>query len=129
MVGDSSCLVLPAPPRAEGPFFLELQASPAIVQGVQESQPLEILVNDTLVLAKDITAPGIIKCEVPAGAILPEEPIRIVLRHPGAISPAEVHGRGDVRKLSLCMWLMTLAGGASPETDAENSRSLPVESG
>lgn len=110
MTGQSSRLVLPPPPRHDGPFELRGLVSPMIRPGRVDVQRMRILVNGTEVFNTRMDRLYYIGCPIPAEVIAARPHVEIVFEHPDAACPSELGEGDDLRTLAASVWNMTLLG-------------------
>ena len=109
MVDDESLVRLPAllPGRST---VATLTVMPHVAGDRLPFQTLVALANDVEVGRFDVRHTGTVGFEVPAG-LWGDGVNTLRLRHPDAATPAETHGGGDHRRLSLAVLTITLRQG------------------
>ena len=124
MVGKTSTLILPPPPRSDAPMVMQALIGPMLIPGAVERQRIRILVNGHVVTAAHISQLHHVNCPIPLDATQGAAQIEIVIEHPDAARQSDYGAGQDVRELAGSVWSLTLLADSPlpmepmPQTDA-----------
>jgi SAM-dependent methyltransferase len=108
MIGQTSRLVLPRPPRLDADFVLQAVIGPMLANGRIPHQRMRIVINGHTIYDEAMTGLANITCPVPTAAIAARPFIEIIFEHPDAVSTSSLGEGDDVRPLAGSIWNLTL---------------------
>lgn len=106
-IGDSSLLVLDAPPEAAH-YLLDFDIVPFQAPPAVPGQRLSVVVNGTQVHQFDRLVRGKSSCAVPGHLVRGRDKVEILLEHPDAARPCDVSDETDDRRLAIAFRTLTL---------------------